>query len=80
MPAMPLQTYRLRALLICHDVRLNTSVETQVALDHMPSEKEAILLLCPIADKEVARNYCEDCPYELYISVIEPIDADPSAI
>lgn len=72
---MPLQTYRLRALLLCHDVRLNTSVETLVTLDHVPSEKEAILLLYPIADKEVARNFCEGCPYELHISVIEPISS-----
>lgn len=73
---MALITFCIRAQLICHDVRLNTSIETLVESDHIPSEAEALKLLFPIADERVKQAWCEDCPYELYISSIEPVDSN----
>jgi hypothetical protein len=61
-----LTTYRISAVLLCHYVRLNTHIQIQVALDHLPSESEAESLLWPEAERVVARNFCEDCPYEIY--------------
>ena len=57
--------YRLQARLLCHDVRLNSEVETIVALDEAPTQSEAERLLWPVADALVAENGCEGCPYEL---------------
>jgi hypothetical protein len=57
--------YRLKARLLCHDVRLNSWVETAVALEEEPSPVEAERLLWPAADVLVAKNGCEGCPYEL---------------
>ncbi len=65
--------YRLQAALLCHDVRLNTSIELEVALDHYPTEKEAILLLSPVAEERVARAFCEGCPYDLSVYNIEAV-------
>lgn len=58
--------YCIRSGLLCYDVRLNTSIQIEVELDHEPTEKEAILLLSPLAEETVARNWCEGCIYELY--------------
>ncbi len=58
--------YLLRSGLLCHDVRLNTSIQMEVELDHAPTEKEAIHLLSPLAEETVARNFCEGCLYEFY--------------
>jgi hypothetical protein len=69
------ETYLLRAHLLCHDVRLNTSIEIQVALDHSPTEKEAIQFLCVKAEEEVTRNFCEGCPYELSLISIQLVQA-----
>ena len=57
--------YHIRAHLLCHDVRLNTHVETDVVIDHFPDEADALRMLYPIAEAEVARNWCEGCPYDL---------------
>jgi len=57
--------YRLKAHLLCHDVRLNSWVETVVIREEEPSLAEAERLLWPAADALVARNGCEGCPYEL---------------
>ncbi len=59
--------YHIRAHLLCHDVRLNTYVETNIVLDRFPSADEALRLLYPAADAEVTRNFCEGCPYDLSI-------------
>jgi RimJ/RimL family protein N-acetyltransferase len=64
--------YHIRAHLLCHDVRLNTSIETDVLLDRFPSEAEALRLLYPAADAMVTRNFCEGCPYDLSIIHIYP--------
>jgi hypothetical protein len=76
---MAFAQYRIRALLICHYVRLNTSIETVVELDHLPTEQEALKYLWPIADERVKQAWCEDCPYELYVSVIEPVGSLPES-
>ena len=59
-------TYQISAALLCHDVRLNTHIQIKVTLDYPPSPAEAESLLWPEAERVVARNFCEDCPYELY--------------
>jgi hypothetical protein len=69
---MPQITYHIRALLLCHDVRLNTSIETRATLGHIPTEEEAIQLLWPVGEEMVARNGCEGCPFELGVYSIEP--------
>ncbi len=56
---------RLKARILCHDVRLNDWVETVVTLEKPPTPQEAERLLWPTADALVARNLCEGCPYEL---------------
>jgi hypothetical protein len=65
--------YRIRALLLCHDVRLNTSIETVVELDHAPTEEEALHILWPIGEEKVKQAWCEDCPFELYAYTIQPV-------
>lgn len=57
--------YRLKAKLLCHDVRLSSWVETVADLDEAPSHAEAERLLWPAADELVAKNGGEGCPYEL---------------
>jgi hypothetical protein len=59
-------TYRISAVLLCHDVRLNTHIQVEAAFDHPPSLREAESLLWPEAERVVARNFCEGCAYELY--------------
>jgi hypothetical protein len=71
-PAPPTKSYRITSGLYCHDVRLNTSIQIEVALDHFPSEQEAIRLLCPTAEAVVTKNFCEGCPYEFYGIQITP--------
>ncbi len=69
-----LRRYRITAVLLCHDVRLNTHIHIEATLDHAPSEAEAHDLLWPEGEREVARNFCEDCPFHLYgieISLLE---------
>ena len=66
--------YRIRAVLLCHDVRLNTHIQIEVSLDHFPTQSEAESLLWPEAERVVARNFCEGCNYEIYaveVTVIE---------
>jgi hypothetical protein len=65
LPAPSPQRYLIRANLLCHDVRLNTHVETVAQLDHSPTMAEAERLLWPVANALVARYDCEDCPYDL---------------
>ena len=69
--------YRIRATLLCHDVRLNTSLQDEVEFDHWPNEKEAIHLLWPAGEAVVAKNFCEGCPFELGIVSIELIRRIP---
>jgi|GEM_PF-3918380 len=59
-------TYRIRATLLCHDIRLNTRIQVDVALDHQPDETEALRYLWPEAERVTAQNRCEDCPYDLF--------------
>ncbi len=68
---MTQMVFRLHALLTCHYVRLVTGIETEVVLDHFPTEQEAIQLLAPIAEETVARAFCEGCLYELGVSEIQ---------
>ncbi len=70
---MALTKYRIHAALLCHDVRLNTSVEIEAVLDHYPTEAEAIRLLTPAAEERVTRALCEGCPYDLSVTEILPI-------
>ncbi len=70
---MPITRYRLSAALLCHDVRLNTSVSIEVELDHAPTEREAIQLLSPVAEERVAQAWCEGCPYDLSVYEIIPL-------
>jgi hypothetical protein len=62
--------YRIHAALLCHDVRLNTSVEIEAVLDHWPDEREALRLLTPAAEECVTRAFCEGCPYDLSLTSI----------
>ena len=64
--------YRLKAHLLCHDVRLSSLVETVVALEEAPSQAEAERLLWPVADALAAENGCEGCPYELSAVSVVP--------
>ncbi len=70
---MPQTLYRIHAALLCHDVRLNTSIEIEVPLDHYPSDKEAIDLLWPVGEACVARNFCEGGPFDLSVTEITPL-------
>ena len=65
-------SYRLRARLLCHDVRMNRWIESTVALATAPNVAEAQRLLQPLADQIVAADHCEDCPYELLDVTISP--------
>ena len=76
---MPIHRYKIEAGLLCHDVRLNTRIQVLVDLDHQPTKAEAERLLWPVADQEVARNFCEDCPYELYYIDITEVDQQEQA-
>ena len=67
--------YRLKAHLLCHDVRLNSWVETVVALAEAPSQAEGERLLWPAADALVAAHGCEGCPYELSDVSVVRVDA-----
>ncbi len=60
-----LKSYRIRAKLLCHDVRLNTRVETVVELERPLTPNEAEQLLWPVVEALVARYNCEGCPYDL---------------
>jgi hypothetical protein len=60
------QEYYLKAHLLCHDVRLNTWIETRAWLDHQPDEQEAMHLLWPVGEAAVAHSFCEDCPFDLF--------------
>jgi len=64
--------YRLKAHLLCHDVRLSDWVEAVVDLEEAPSPAEAERLLWPAADALVARQGCEGCPYELSSVTVVP--------
>lgn len=70
-----LKTYRLSAGLLCHDVRLNTTIKTTVKFDRPPTEDEALHLLWPVGEAEVARNFCENCPFELRAINVEEISS-----
>lgn len=64
--------YRLKARLLCHDVRLNRWIENVVLLTTAPNVAAAQQLLQPLADQIVAANDCADCPYELLDVTIRP--------
>lgn len=64
--------YRLKARLLCHDVRLNRWIERVVPLTTAPNVAEAQRFLQPLADQIVAANDCADCPYELLDFTIRP--------
>jgi hypothetical protein len=70
-----LKSYRISANLLCHDVRLNTSITDIVPVDHKPVlEEELAHLLWPAGVQLVAKNFCEGCPFELYEFVVEEIN------
>jgi hypothetical protein len=58
--------YRISAVLLCHDVRLNTHIQIEIALDHWPNQAEALALLWPEGERVVAKNFCEGCPFDIY--------------
>lgn len=63
--------YRLKAHLLCHDVRLSNWIETVVVLEEAPGLADAERLLWPVADELVARNGGEGSPYELSAVSVE---------
>ena len=65
-------SYRLRARLLCHDIRLNRWIESVVLAVTEPSIAEAERLLYPLADQIVAADNCEDCPYDLLDVTVSP--------
>jgi hypothetical protein len=71
-----LTTYRIRAVLLCHDIRLNTHIQVDVTLDHRPDEAEAQRYLWPEAERVTAKNNCEECPYDLYSIEITALSSD----
>jgi hypothetical protein len=73
------RTYLIRAQLLCHDVRLNTWIEIRQVLEREPTEAEALHLLWPTGEAVVAKNWCEDCPFELFNFTIRPMDDPPAA-
>lgn len=60
-----LQRYRISAHILSHDIRLNTNLQTVVALAHVPDLKQAEELLAPVIEWVMARNLGKDCFYEL---------------
>lgn len=73
---MPAVYYRLTANVLCHDVRLNSEVETAVALDHSPTEAEAERLLYPVADALVSEYGCQGCAYQLSNIQVSRVESD----
>jgi hypothetical protein len=60
-----MNTYKITAYVVCHDVRLATYTSTTVQAEKAPAESEAADLLHPVV-QEILREYqCEDCQYEL---------------
>lgn len=64
--------YRIRAQLLCHDIRLNTWIEVVVALPQAPGRFEAERLLAPDAEKAVDAGGCGGCGYQLFELSIAP--------
>jgi len=71
--AANLKCYHLSASIHSDDVRLNGSLETDVLLDHLPSEREAIDLLDPPAKAVMARHMGAGCFYDIFVTDIREI-------
>ena len=61
--------YKITANLLCHDVKLNTTISSVVEMAIEPTEAEAGILLAPVAEEFLsAPTYdCRGCQYELSI-------------
>jgi hypothetical protein len=65
--------YRLMAGIQSSDIRLNGEAKTYVMLDHIPDEKEAMDLLQPAIDMEMATQLGDGCFYDTYFISAEEI-------
>jgi hypothetical protein len=68
-----LSRFHISAQILSHDIRLNGNIKTDVLLDHVPTVKEAEVLLQPVVDWEMARNLGEGCFYEVDCIEIEKL-------
>lgn len=64
--AEALRRYRIKAQLLCHDIKLNTWVEVVADLPAAPGRFEAERLLAPAAEAAVDAGGCGGCGYELF--------------
>jgi hypothetical protein len=71
--AAGLKHYYLTAAIHSDDIRLNGSLETDVLLDHLPTEREAVDLLDPPARALMARNLGAGCFYDIFVTGIREI-------
>jgi hypothetical protein len=62
--------YPILAHILCHDVRLNTWLETSMLSDHFPTEEEARQVVYPQVNPLLAKNSCDGCFYELLDTLI----------
>jgi len=69
--AANLKCYHITASIHSDDVRLNGSLETDVLLDHLPSEREAVDLLDPEAEMVMVQHAGVGCFYSVYVTEIE---------
>jgi hypothetical protein len=60
-----LKRYHLSSLLQCDDVRLVTGLNSDVLLDHTPTEREAMSLLDVAAQPHLLSNGGQDCFYDI---------------
>jgi hypothetical protein len=54
-----------------HDIRYNNSIQTQVLLDHAPTQEEALALLQPVVEKVMVQQLGEGTFYDLSILAVE---------
>lgn len=57
--------YIILAHILCHDIRLNNTLELSMICGHVPSEEEARQVVYPQVNPYLAKNGCDECPYDL---------------
>lgn len=59
------QQYEITANILCHDIRLNTSVSIILTLDQPPSPATVQFYVYQVADPTVEQAGGEGCPYDV---------------
>lgn len=66
-----LRAFRIYGHILDHDIRYNNSIQTQVLLDHAPTQEEALALLQPVVEKVMVQQLGEGTFYDLSILAVE---------